>query len=73
MGIRHPTTPVKEGPFAWSAVAQNAWRQLLRDRLEDIPLLVDHFRGKLNQRYGLAIEPVGGEVLDVLTISGSGS
>ena len=39
----------------------------LRDRLEDIPLLVDHFRGKLNQRYGLAIEPVGGEELDVLT------
>jgi len=28
----------------------------LRDRREDIPFLVEHLRGRANQRYGLAIE-----------------
>ncbi len=37
----------------------------LRDRLEDIPLLVDHFIQKFNQDFGKHIEKLGDEVLGV--------
>jgi transcriptional regulator with PAS, ATPase and Fis domain len=37
----------------------------LRERLEDIPLLVDHFRGIFNERFGKNIEGISGEVLNI--------
>lgn len=35
----------------------------LRDRLEDLPLLVDHFRQKFNERFNKNIEGISSEVL----------
>ena len=35
----------------------------LRDRLEDLPLLVDHFRRNFNERFSKAIEGISSEVL----------
>jgi PAS domain S-box-containing protein len=35
----------------------------LRERLEDLPLLVDHFRRQFNQRFNKNIEGISGEVL----------
>ncbi|HPD56856.1 MAG TPA: sigma 54-interacting transcriptional regulator [Smithellaceae bacterium] len=37
----------------------------LRKRLEDIPLLVDHFRGIFNERFSKNIEGISSEVLDI--------
>jgi len=39
----------------------------LRDRREDIPLLVEHFLGRMNARMGLSIAGVTAEVMRVLT------
>lgn len=38
----------------------------LRDRREDIPLLVDHFLGLYTRKYGKPMRAVGGEVMEVL-------
>jgi len=38
----------------------------LRSRTEDIPILVDHFLGRFNVRFGKAIEEVPSEVMEVL-------
>ena len=37
----------------------------LRDRLEDVPLLVDHFIQKFNKAFNKQVEKVGDDVLDV--------
>ncbi|HDQ04177.1 MAG TPA: PAS domain S-box protein [Deltaproteobacteria bacterium] len=37
----------------------------LRERLEDIPLLVDHFRVIFNERFGKNVEGISGEVLNI--------
>lgn len=38
----------------------------LRERPDDIPLLIEHFRGKLNQRFGLAISGFSARALACL-------
>jgi two-component system, NtrC family, response regulator HydG len=38
----------------------------LRERREDIPLLVEHVRRQINARYGLAVGGVGKDALDLL-------
>jgi len=37
----------------------------LRERLEDIPLLVDHFRGIFNERFGKNVEGISKDVLNI--------
>jgi DNA-binding NtrC family response regulator len=39
----------------------------LRERREDIPLLVEHVRRHVNRRYGLAVAGVSTDALELLT------
>jgi DNA-binding NtrC family response regulator len=42
----------------------------LRARREDIPLLIEHFRARLNSRHGLSVDSIASDVLAGLTAHG---